>query len=230
MAIHRGKRPEQAFTILANAVLRDDRLSYRARGILAVILSHAEDWSTTSEALAAAGKEGRDAVRTALTELEDAGYLRREKHRGRDGRIATRQVVYDQPHAIQESLFPGMESPGTGNQASVNQASGNQAPIEVPGEEPSPSGKGAPPPNQVATRVYDHAQGMVNFMAVRQVAASALKVKVGSGHPTVDQVSAVMCQLYDNGKPIILSTVGQALARGGFRQTNDSHWAAGGQF
>lgn len=228
MAIYRGHRPGANFTIVSNAVLRDDRLSYRARGILAVILSHQEDWSTNSEALARAGKEGRDAVRTALSELEEAGYLRRETRRGADGRFATQQVVYDEPQApVQAELFsvPPPENPALDNPAGVSQAS-----IEDHQEDTPPSEGAAKPPDlagAVAKAVYDHAKGMVQFVAIRGIAVRALRVK-GS---TVENVSAAMCKLYDEGRPITLQTVGQALSRGsGIRDTNQDHWASGGQF
>lgn len=234
MAIHRAARPDTHFTQIRNDVLRDDRLSYRSRGVLAVILSHSDGWSTSSEDLARSGKEGRDAIRTALQELEDAGYLLREKRQDSQGRWATHQVIYDTPHLDEQpALFGGMASPGTDSQASVLQSSVSQAPIEDHEEQPSPEGEGrkAPPPAQViATAVYDHAQGMVNFMAVRQVAGRALKVKVGSSNATPDQIIRVMCQLYDQGRPLTLTTVGQALSRGSSRETNDGHWAQGGEF
>lgn len=234
MAIHRATRPETHFTQIRNDVLRDDRLSYRARGLLAVILSHADGWATSSEDLARAGKEGRDAIRTALQELEDAGYLLRERRQDSQGRWATHQVIYDTPHLDEQpALFGGTDSPGPGNPAPGYPTPVSQASIEDHEEQPSPEGEGrkAPPPAQViATAVYDHAQGMVNFMAVRQVASRAMKVKVGSANATPEQIIRVMCQLYDQGRPLTLTTVGQALSRGSFRDTNGTHWAEGGEF
>lgn len=232
MAIHRAPRPEHHFTQIRNDVLRDDRLSYRARGVLAVILSRPDNWATNSEELARSGKEGRDAIRTALQELEDAGYLLREKRQDSQGRWATHQVIYDTPHLdAQPALF---SSPGTDSQASVNQASDSQASKEHPEEHSLPTEGAEPKPKApadlIATAVYDHAQGMVNFMAVRQVAARALKVKVGSANPTPDQLIRVMCQLYDQGRPLTLTVVGQALSRAGFKETNGDHWANGGEF
>lgn len=236
MAIYRGHRPGANFTIVSNAVLRDDRLSYRARGILAVILSHQEEWSTSSEALARAGREGRDAIRTALQELEVAGYLLREKRRGADGRYATQQVVYDEPQEVQGALFAGTE-PAPGNPAPVQPALADQAPIEDHQEQPSPTEKGGasgdkpkPPADLIATAVYEHTQGMVNYMAVRQVAGRALKVKLGTANATPAQIQAAMVQLYTEGRPLTLTTVGQALTRGSFKQTNGDHWRNGGEF
>lgn len=235
MAIHRAARPETHFTQIRNDVLRDDRLSFRARGIHAFILSQADGWATNSEALARVGKEGRDAIRTALQELEDAGYLVREKRQDSQGRWATHQVIYDQPQTDgQPALFSGMDSPTPENPASENRASVSQASIEHHQEHPSPTerGEGKPKPavQVIAETVYEHAQGMVNFMAVRQVAARALKVKVGNAAARPEQITAAMCKLYDDGRPLTLTTVGQALSRGSFRDTNADHWARGGEF
>lgn len=232
MAIQRAPRPAEHFTQIRNDVLRDDRLSYRARGVLAVILSRPDDWRTSTEALQREGTEGRDAIRTALSELEDAGYLVREKRQDDRGRWSTVAMVYDAPRTDGQMALdlPTPENPSSVNRRLETRPSVSQAVSTNTDYEQSPTGSAAKadaPGAVIAKAVYDHAQGMVNFMAIRQCATRALKVKGA----TTEAVQAAMVSLYDQGRPITLTTVGQALSRrSGISDTNDDHWANGGEF
>lgn len=67
---------ENPFTRISNVALRDSRLSFRARGILAYVLSHKDGWRHTARTLTPKGREGRDACLRALDELETLGYSR----------------------------------------------------------------------------------------------------------------------------------------------------------
>lgn len=96
--IRRGPRLADNFTVMSNRVLNDENLSYRARGILVWLLSKPTNWSIRSEAIAAQSpSEGRTAVRTAMRELEEHGYLVREKVQNELGQWATIQTVYEEP-------------------------------------------------------------------------------------------------------------------------------------
>lgn len=104
MRIHRS-RPDQNFTILPNETLRDQRLSYTARGVLVELLSHVDGWETNADALSELARrhrgsktgEGRRAIRAAFTELEQLGYLVRHKQRAGKGRFVTTLALYDTP-------------------------------------------------------------------------------------------------------------------------------------
>lgn len=97
-----------AYTKIDNAALRDSRLSYRARGILACALSHDADWSVTVEWLTANGAEGRDAVRSALKELQSLGYRTVARRRDGDGRWVSETEWTDKPTRVG---FPGAGNP-----------------------------------------------------------------------------------------------------------------------
>jgi hypothetical protein len=95
--IVRPEQPSDHFAIIANGALEDERLSFRARGLLAYLISRPPGWKTDSTKLAALTIEGRDAVRTALRELEARGYLQRQKVQGERGRFSTVTVVHQYP-------------------------------------------------------------------------------------------------------------------------------------
>lgn len=97
MIVCRARRPERDFVIISNAVLRDSRLSYRARGVLACLLSYPEGYEIDSKRLAREGKEGRDAVRTSFRELEALGYMRRQNWQDEKGLWRSKATIFDEP-------------------------------------------------------------------------------------------------------------------------------------
>ena len=73
------------YTKMSNIHLRDERLSLKAKGLLSYMLSLPDDWRFSTRGLTANCREGADAVRKALCELEAAGYLRRTRIRSENG-------------------------------------------------------------------------------------------------------------------------------------------------
>ena len=94
------------FAQISNEALRDSRLSFRARGILAMVLSHSGEWHATREWIARqSGHEGRQAIQTALNELTAYGYRRVHKERGQGGAWVTVTSWFHHPNGelVQES-------------------------------------------------------------------------------------------------------------------------------
>ncbi|MDJ0344961.1 hypothetical protein QMK19_31035 [Streptomyces sp. H10-C2] len=73
MQIHRSAHP-RAYTVIANAALQDNRLSFVARGVLGYLLSRFDGERVDVRKLAALCKTGRDQVANALDELKAYGY------------------------------------------------------------------------------------------------------------------------------------------------------------
>ena len=64
--------------------MRDSRISLGAKGLLAQLLSHAPGWRISQESLGHSNGVGRDAIRTLINELLEAGYLARSEDRERN--------------------------------------------------------------------------------------------------------------------------------------------------
>ena len=113
MRIHRSART-RFFTALGNEVLRDNRLSFCARGILGHLLSLPDGQRGDIRTLAERTPEGRERVASALRELERFGYLKRTVKRTPGGRIYTAVDVFDTPEGPSAQVSPNAEFPGPG--------------------------------------------------------------------------------------------------------------------
>lgn len=85
------------FTTIHRDTINDSSLSWRARGLLIWLLDKPDDWRVNSIHIEAQAKEGREAVRAALRELEKAGYIERQPGHDRLGRWFTECVVRERP-------------------------------------------------------------------------------------------------------------------------------------
>ncbi|MBS2966822.1 helix-turn-helix domain-containing protein, partial [Actinocrinis puniceicyclus] len=116
MHVHRTART-RFFTTLGNEVLRDNRLSFCARGILGHLLSFPDGQRGDIRTLAERTPEGRERVASALRELERFGYLKRVVTRTTEGRLYTEVDLFDAPDGPLPQAAPKAGFPGSGGQA-----------------------------------------------------------------------------------------------------------------
>jgi hypothetical protein len=118
--IRRAPRPETGFLLVRNEIVRDDRLSYRARGVLLDILSRPDNWTTSADRMTT-GREGREALLTAFRELREVGYMRTSRVQDDKGRWATVTDVFDSPESAEPASVnqPCPHAPETGEPKSV---------------------------------------------------------------------------------------------------------------
>lgn len=113
------------FTVLPNSTLRDKRLSLKTRAILAIMVSMPDDWDYTVSGLASVCGAGKDAVRSALRELEDGGYLTRVQLHDDAGHFSRNEyIVTDEPTG--EGDTPLSENPLTGEPLTGNPTQQNK--------------------------------------------------------------------------------------------------------
>ena len=112
MAVFRVERT-QNYTVMSNYHLRDKTISFKAKGLLSLMLSLPEDWDYTLVGLARISLEGKDAIRAAVVELEKAGYVTRSRVRNEKGHLqGTEYVIRERPVF---SAQPALEEPASEN-------------------------------------------------------------------------------------------------------------------
>lgn len=91
MAVIRVQKSKD-YTVMANYHFKDRTLSLKAKGLMSLMLSLPDDWDYTVAGLVTLCRDGRDSIRSALKELEEAGYLKRERNRNGKGQVA--EAIY----------------------------------------------------------------------------------------------------------------------------------------
>ena len=112
------------YTVMSNHHLQDKRLSLKAKGLLSYMLSLPDDWDYSLKGLTIGCKDGLDSVRTAVLELEEHGYVRRQKVRNARGQIIDYDYqVYESP-AEDVPAVPDDDNSAPPPSTSSNQKSG----------------------------------------------------------------------------------------------------------
>ena len=124
MAVFRVEK-SRGYTVMSNHHLRNKELSLKAKGLLSQMLSLPEDWDYTLAGLSHINRESIDAIRTAVWELEKAGYITRRQGRDEKGKMtAIEYTIYEQPQPP-ELEKPILENPTAGNPVLENPTTGN---------------------------------------------------------------------------------------------------------
>lgn len=86
------------YTVMGNYHLRDKELSLKAKGLLSIMLSLPDGWNFSTQGLTTLSSDGETAIRSTLKELEQKGYLKRNKVRINGKIVDWEYVVYEQKH------------------------------------------------------------------------------------------------------------------------------------
>ena len=97
MSVFRVEKSRE-FTVIANSIFKDKTLSAKAKGILVEMLSLPENWDYTLKGLTYLFSDGIDSIRQGIRELEEHGYIVRERKRDAKGRLGGMEyVIYETP-------------------------------------------------------------------------------------------------------------------------------------
>lgn len=90
------------YTVMSNVHLQDARLTLKAKGLLSVILSLPDDWHYTISGLTSLCSEKETAVKSALNELKQCGYIKVDKKKPNNengGRWEYIYNIYENPQS-----------------------------------------------------------------------------------------------------------------------------------
>ena len=105
------------YTVMSNHHLRNKALSLKAKGLLSLMLSLPDNWDYTTKGLAHICKDGVDSICAGVRELEEHGYVVRERIRGSNGQLgAIEYTILEQPRVPE----PKREKPERENPVQVN--------------------------------------------------------------------------------------------------------------
>ena len=111
MSVFRVEK-NKGYTVMSNHHLRNHTLSLKAKGLLSQMLSLPEDWDYTLKGLAQINRESIDAIREAVRELEQAGYITRSRERDARGCLrGTIYTIYEQPQTQPDPEKPAQAAP-----------------------------------------------------------------------------------------------------------------------
>ena len=115
------------FTVVSNDILMNNFMSMKATCLLMKMLGKPDNWDYTINGMKTFCVEGRDAIRSALKELEKFGFLVRRKVRDSRGRYTDIEyIIYEEPisrsprPAHPESENPSLDDPPSGNPTEIN--------------------------------------------------------------------------------------------------------------
>lgn len=102
---------DRNYTTINNTGLRDERLTWKAKGILAYILSLPDDWVFYMEEIATHSKDKLDSLKSGMKELKAHGYIKRFPVKDEKGKITRWEtVIYEIPQVEN----PQVENPLVG--------------------------------------------------------------------------------------------------------------------
>lgn len=185
MAVFRVEK-NRDYTVMSNHHLRNTDLSLKSKGLLSQMLSLPEEWDYTLKGLSKINREGIDAIREAIRELERAGYVTRTRVRNEKGQLGAADYVI---HEFPVQPKPILENPTLDKPVSENPTLEN--PMQ---ENPTQLNK------ELSSKELSNTDLLNNHsipILSRQEAAQPQERK-GNGHTNMDAVRAYEEVIKDN--------------------------------
>ena len=96
MAVFRVNKNKN-YTVMSNYHLKDVNMSFKAKGLLSMMLSLPDDWDYSIKGIISISKENKTSIQSALKELEENKYLKRTKKQNEKGQFEYIYDIYEKP-------------------------------------------------------------------------------------------------------------------------------------
>ncbi|MDK3882537.1 DnaD domain protein [Staphylococcus pseudintermedius] len=104
MAVFRVYKESGNFVTVHKGFIHDENISLKAKGILLYLLSRPDDWQIYEAELAKHCTDGLSSLKSGIKELEEQGYIKRERKRNEKGHLKSYEyTVYEQPNHMRLS-------------------------------------------------------------------------------------------------------------------------------
>lgn len=114
-------RKNSNFVVMDKTSLNDKRLSWKAKGIMAYMLSKPDDWTFYLDEIATHSTDGMSSFRSGFNELKKLGYIQRVQSRDETGKFNWETIVYEQPVTENPQVdIPQVEKPHMENRNLLN--------------------------------------------------------------------------------------------------------------
>ena len=156
MSTIRTKKEPGDYFLAHKTPAQDKRLSYKARGIHNYLMSKPDDWTLqVTDLVRQSDQDGAHAVRAALKELEEFGYLEKAQARKAGKFKGYDYIMYEVPPC---SDNPHTEKPNTENRELNNNESTNNDITNTKEGRAAPNNNGAKPkkPKKKRDPLLDH--------------------------------------------------------------------------
>lgn len=97
------------YSVINNTGLNDSNLSFKAKGILAYLLSKPDNWTCQVQDLSKNSTDGRDAIYSGLKELRTNGYLIKRPIRIKGKVSEWEEILFETPNTEAISIYKEQE-------------------------------------------------------------------------------------------------------------------------
>ena len=87
------------YSVIANGIFRDKRISLKSKGLLGILLSLPQNWNLSIEGLTKITKEGRHSITNTITDLIENGYIERTQIRDKGKFVGYQYLVMEKPNS-----------------------------------------------------------------------------------------------------------------------------------